>query len=153
MNRFVKSLVLGSAVAATSLAALPQAEAGDWRHRRDHARIHRHHDAGALVAAGVVGLAVGALIASANEPPLYRDPIYDPVVQPRPYRNYYRPRDYSDYYEVRDYGDGYSDGYRYAAEPWTAAWYDWCESRYRSFDAGTGTYRGYDGRDHFCVAN
>ncbi len=36
--------------------------------------------------------------------------------------------------------------------PWTPAWYNWCESSYRSFNPRTGTFRGYDGRDHFCVA-
>ncbi|MEL6920347.1 MAG: BA14K family protein [Pseudomonadota bacterium] len=36
-------------------------------------------------------------------------------------------------------------------EPWTPGWRAWCQQRYRSFNASTGTYRGYDGYDHFCV--
>ncbi|ENR10356.1 hypothetical protein C068_01349 [Brucella sp. UK38/05] len=32
-------------------------------------------------------------------------------------------------------------------------WYQYCSGRYRSFNPKTGTYRGYDGRDHFCTAN
>ena len=43
-------------------------------------------------------------------------------------------------------------GGAYSLEPWSAAWYDYCEARYRSFDPDTGTYTGYDGRTRFCVA-
>lgn len=35
-------------------------------------------------------------------------------------------------------------------EPWSRAWLDACKSRYRSFNPETGTFRGYDGLDHFC---
>lgn len=35
-------------------------------------------------------------------------------------------------------------------EPWTDEWFDWCTSRYRSFNARTGTYTGYDGVKYFC---
>uniref|UniRef100_UPI001866F2D3 BA14K family protein n=1 Tax=Oricola nitratireducens TaxID=2775868 RepID=UPI001866F2D3 len=41
--------------------------------------------------------------------------------------------------------------YESTLEPWTPEWYDWCDRRYRSFNGQTGTFRGYDGRDHFCV--
>nr|WP_321444079.1 BA14K family protein [uncultured Cohaesibacter sp.] len=34
--------------------------------------------------------------------------------------------------------------------PWSAAWYDNCSARYRSFNPHTGYYIGYDGRRHFC---
>jgi len=37
--------------------------------------------------------------------------------------------------------------------PWSPGWYRYCDKKYRSFNASTGTYRGYDGRDHFCVVN
>lgn len=35
-------------------------------------------------------------------------------------------------------------------EPWSRAWLEACRERYRSFDQRTGTFRGYDGNDHFC---
>ena len=35
-------------------------------------------------------------------------------------------------------------------EPWSRAWLDACKARYRSFNPETGTFRGYDGLDHFC---
>lgn len=36
-------------------------------------------------------------------------------------------------------------------QPWSQSWMRYCSNKYRSFNASTGTYRGYDGRDHFCV--
>jgi hypothetical protein len=31
-----------------------------------------------------------------------------------------------------------------------AGWYEYCSSKYRSFNANTGTYTGYDGLTHYC---
>ncbi|MBS3650896.1 BA14K family protein [Pseudaminobacter sp. 19-2017] len=136
MNRLLKSAVLGLAVTATSLSALTAAEAGDrWR------RHHHHRGSGDLVAAGVLGAAVGALAAGVAttsrveyyEPvPVYRDP--------PPRRVYVAPAPRVVYAEG-------------ALEPWTPSWYEYCESRYRSFNPRTGTFVGYDGERRFCVAN
>lgn len=145
MNRLLKSAVLGFAVAATTLSTLPAAQAGDgWR------RHHHRYDSGDMVAAGVLGLAVGALaagVATAPEPdyyepvPVYREPVYrEPV-----YRE--RVRVYREVQPARDY-------YAYGGlEPWSPEWYDYCSSRYRSFNPRTGTFTGYDGVRHFCQAN
>ena len=38
----------------------------------------------------------------------------------------------------------------YGPQPWTGEWYEYCRARYRSFDANTGYFVGYDGRYHFC---
>ena len=35
-------------------------------------------------------------------------------------------------------------------QPWTPAWFAWCQSRFRTFDPRTGYYTGYDLRPHFC---
>lgn len=35
-------------------------------------------------------------------------------------------------------------------EPWSAEWMDYCNSTYRSFDAHTGYFMGFDGVPHFC---
>lgn len=35
-------------------------------------------------------------------------------------------------------------------EPWTPEWYDYCASRYRSFNARTGYFTTYSGRKKFC---
>ncbi|AEH86787.1 MULTISPECIES: BA14K family protein [Mesorhizobium] len=142
MNRIFKTAVLSTAVAATMLAALPAANARDWRH-------HGHHGNGDAIAAGVLGLAAGALIGGAlanDRPPPDADRYYDDgyydrdvVVRPAPVRRYYaEPRVV------------YADRY---AEPWTRDWYEYCSDRYRSFNSRTGTFTGNDGEQHFCTAN
>jgi len=147
MNRIFKTAVLSAAMAATMLVALPAANADEWRH-------HRHHGNGDAVAAGVLGLAAGALIGGAlanDRPPpdanryyddgYYNDGYYDRDVRvrPAPVRRYYvEPRVV------------YADRY---AEPWTRDWYEYCSDRYRSFNSRTGTFTGNDGEQHFCTAN
>ncbi len=153
MNRLLKSAVLGLAVTATTLSALPAAQAGDgWRHR------HYRYDSGDVVAAGVLGLAVGALAGAAtatrpdyygyyDEPvPVYREPVYgERLYREGPVRVYRevrpRPRPVRDYYVAS------------GLEPWSPEWYDYCSQRYRSFNPRTGTFTGYDGLKHFCQAN
>jgi hypothetical protein len=136
MNRVLRTAVAATAVASTTFAALPAAHADDWRW---HHHSSHHGDA---VAAGVLGLAAGALIggALANDNPPPPEPYYDGyyvqrrvvVPRPAPVRQYYA---YSGF------------------EPWTPAWYRYCSNRYQSFDARTGTFTGFDGQQLFCVAN
>jgi hypothetical protein len=95
MNKLLTKAVLGTTLAATALTAAAPAEA-----QRYH-RWHRGGDStGAAIAGGIVGLALGAAIASsAND----RDRDY-----------YYRSRgyrvDYDDYY-YRERGYYPPDGY------------------------------------------
>lgn len=138
MNRIFKTIILSAAVAATTLSALPAAEAGErWR------RYDRHHsnNGGEILAAGALGLMAGALIAgSANRPqPVYDYDYYEPRQQPR---TYYRPAPQPVYARGG-----------YAMEPWTPEWYRYCSDRYRSFKPRSGTFTGYDGVERFCVAN
>lgn len=103
-----------------------------YRGRHDGYRRHRgNNDA---LAAGVLGLGVGALIGGAlasdnrrsydvNEGPVYREaPRYRaaPVYRPVPV---------------------YRGGYNHV---------DACFARYRSYDARSDTYVGYDGNAHRC---
>ncbi|WP_027058549.1 BA14K family protein [Mesorhizobium loti] len=141
MNRIFKTAVLSAAVAGTMLAALPAANADDWGH-------HRRHHNGDAIAAGVLGLAAGALIGGAlanDQPPPYADRYYndgydrDVVVRPAPVRRYYAEPQVV-----------YADRY---AEPWTRDWYNYCSDRYRTFNSRTGTFTGNDGEQHFCTAN
>ncbi|PRD45259.1 BA14K family protein [Phyllobacterium phragmitis] len=155
MNRIVKAAILATASVAAVIApiSMTTASAGDWGHRggwghhrhgwdRPHYR-HRNRSGDAL-AAGAIGLAAGALIGSALSQPRY---VEEPrvIYQPRPAYNggYYpaAPRRVVTYQR--------SGGF----EPWTREWYRYCADRYRSFNPQTGTYRGYDGADHFCTAN
>ncbi|MCO6387660.1 BA14K family protein [Aliihoeflea sp. 40Bstr573] len=140
MNRIVKTAAVSALVAVTALTAALPANAGErWRHRD-------RGNGGDVVAAGVLGLAAGALIAgSANNRPVYGERYYDGGYAPRPV--YQRP--------VRVYEERrpvYVE--RYATfEPWTRDWYRYCSDRYRSFDPDTGTFVGYDGVRRFCEAN
>ena len=83
MNRFFKTAILSAAVAATTLATLPAANAGDryWRNNGRH--YHNHHsDGGDLAVAGILGLAAGALVVGLASQPA---PVYDnPYRQPDP---------------------------------------------------------------------
>ncbi len=144
MHRFLKTAIFSAAVAATTLATLPAANAGDqWRR---HQHQDRRSDHGDLALAGILGLAAGALVVglAAQSAP----PVANPYRHPRP-----RPdRDYPIAY-VEEPPVVYADDYASAMEPWTAEWYDYCADRYRSFNARTGTFNGYDGQKHFCIAN
>lgn len=154
MNRLAKIAVLGMATVATVIAPLSQASAD---HRRQHS-IYRGND-DALIA-GVIGLAAGAIIlgsiADANrvrpahrvyDEPFYDDPDY---VEP----DYYppQPRAHITRRPVRQPHVIQYDEYADNVEPWSRDWYRYCANRYRSFNPDTGTYRGHDGRDHFCTA-
>lgn len=160
MNKFIKAAVLATATLATVSAPITMAVADSRDYRRGHNKHwsrpapayqgwnrpgrgrpiykHKHRRSnGDALAAGVIGLAAGALIAGALSQPsqptyIAPEPGYNPPV------NYYPAP---------------PANYKGSAQPWTKAWYNYCTSKFRSFNPQTGTYRGYDGQDHFCVAN
>jgi hypothetical protein len=141
MNGIAKVAIMAAALGATTLATLPAANAGDWRWRHHHSYHGSHH--GDAVVAGIAGLAAGALIGGAlSQPP---PPRYD-------YYDYDRPR-YVVRREVVVRRAPVREYYAGGIEPWTRGWYEYCSDRYRSFNARTGTFTGYDGDQHFCVAN
>ncbi|MEM9278506.1 MAG: BA14K family protein [Pseudomonadota bacterium] len=129
-------------------------------HYKKHKRKKRSN--GDLVAAGIIGLAVGAIIASESSKRKNHQPAYQ---YNDPYRGSYSggyngggqhiPLDEYDSSSYSSQGEPnvitYNDDV--SLEPWTPGWQRWCQNRFRSFNAQTGTYRGYDGRDHFCVPN
>lgn len=112
----------------------------NWKHNsyRGHGkqrhgyRNHRNNDA---VTLGIIGLGVGAIIGGA-----IANSHNNPRVIHRPAPN------------VRHYGQPRVVHGGGSFEPWTKSWFRYCSNKYRSFNASTGTFRGYDGRDHFCVA-
>ncbi|MHC5307853.1 BA14K family protein [Bartonella sp. LJL80] len=148
MNKFTKMAVLSTVAAATLIAPIVGASARDRYYDRwdgpryyDH---HRHHRGnGNAVAAGVVGLAAGAIIGSALSQPAQPQVIYQAPPPPPP----------AYYPAAPAYYPPAPAAYRPVYQPWTPAWHQYCSSKYRSFNPQTGTYRGYDGMDHFCNAN
>ncbi|KAB2685365.1 MULTISPECIES: BA14K family protein [Brucella/Ochrobactrum group] len=151
MNRFAKTAILAAASLAAVAAPLATASADSWGRPgwdrggwdRPYYR-ERHRDHSDAVAAGVIGLAAGALLGSALSQP--SQPTY---VQPAPV--YAPPPPPPAYYPAAPVRQ--ATYYRAGYEPWSRGWYQYCSDRYRSFNPNTGTYRGYDGRDHFCSAN
>lgn len=154
MNRFAKIAVLGLASAASVIAPLSQASAGErWRHHNDDALV-----------AGVIGLAAGAIIIgaladqshrrTAYNQPIYDDPDFDGPVYAEPDDGYFPPQPHPHIVRppVRQPHVIQYDDYADNVEPWSRDWYRYCANRYRSFNPDTGTFRGNDGRDHFCNA-
>lgn len=131
MKKFI-SAALAVVMAATSTVAL--AGSAEARHRDRHYgynnyhynhnyyRRHHHHNNDA-VAAGILGLALGAIIVGTAQ------------------NNYARRNTYvrRDYYA----GDGYARDARWEH-------IRRCEARYRSYDRRTDTFIGRDGREYYC---
>ena len=157
MNMIAKKLSITLLTAVTAFAPLTStaahAESGAWqqenryegkgwrdnyrqRHHggerkyRGHRGRDRHDDNKDAIVLGIIGLGaaaiIGGAIANSNNNPRV---IYQQPTAPR------------------------AASGRGSYEPWNQSWFRYCSNKYRSFNAATGTYRGYDGRDHFCVAN
>lgn len=164
----LKSFIAACAVSATALTPMASAPAaadgynhgksfhdGENRHEgscfiRDGRRycgngyrphnsyVYRkhHRDDGDAAAAAIIGLAGAAILfgALSNANP----PVREYRVAPNPYPPAPARGPNVITYESR-------------LQPWSPGWYRWCDARYRSFNPQTGTFRGYDGLDHFCV--
>jgi U5 snRNP spliceosome subunit len=143
MTKFARYALLSVALATAAVSAASPAAAGG--------RHHRHDDR--AIALGIVGLATGVAVGAAIanqpryvEPGYYDEPAYMPPPPP-PAPAYYPPHRpaYVNEYPAAPVAGG-------IIEPWTPEWYDYCAARYRSFSPSNGTYVGYDGRSHFCIA-
>ncbi len=136
MNKVSKFIAISCAATVAALAVGSGASAQEW-HRR-----HYHHGGGDALAAGVAGLAVGVIAGAAlASPPPPRRYYYDD--------GYYAPRRV--YYRPAYVYDEAPPVYRPSLQPWSRSWYNYCANRYRSFDPRSGTFIGYDGRQHFCA--
>lgn len=123
MTQLVRKAVLGLALAATAtIAAAPvQAQSYDRYDRYDR---HRGGDAGAAIAAGIVGLAIGAALSSGN------------------HGRYYTDRDYAYSYNYPQYRGGYYNNYPqyngyqlYNGYPqYNGYYYNYQDRRYRDED-------------------
>jgi hypothetical protein len=60
----IAAITFGGAVAATALPAEAQSRGGHYRQDYRNGRHHDNNDAGVAIAAGVVGLALGAALSS-----------------------------------------------------------------------------------------
>ncbi|MEM8542239.1 MAG: BA14K family protein [Pseudomonadota bacterium] len=110
------------------------------RHVYRHGSNHNSNVAGAAVLGIIGGALIGSAIANSNNQPRYVAPrqTYNPNRYPQAPRPSYQK------HRVVTHGG--------SLEPWSRGWYQYCDAKYRSFNPQKGTYRGYDGLDHFCVA-
>lgn len=113
---------------------------GQWRVQR-HGSNDGANVAGAAVLGIIGGALIGSAIANSKNQPRYVAPrqTYNPNHFPQAPRRVYKQQ------KVVTYDGG-------SLEPWSRGWYQYCDAKYRSFNPQKGTYRGYDGLDHFCVA-
>jgi hypothetical protein len=132
----LKGIAVVSALTVGAMALATPAEAG-----RRHHRHHGNH--GGTAAAIVLGLGAAAIIAGSHR----RHNYYNYGHAPRyyaPRRSYYYSAPPRPYYGPTSYS-------RYAPAPWTPAWYNYCSSKYRSFDPRSGTFQPYNGPRRLCT--
>jgi len=135
----LKKAVLGTAVGAMALATTPADARGYYRH-------HHGDDAAVAIGAGILGLAVGAAIASGNNDRYY-DGYYNDGYYNYPYYNgyaYYTPG-YTTYYYPYTYP--YNNGYWYNGYRYDNGWF-YDRRGYRSYDRdGWNHHYGRHDRD------
>ncbi len=129
-NLSYKAVVAAAVIGTAALTVAAPAEAGRGYRGGNHYHHHYHRGGGGgdALAAGIIGLGVGAIIGSAMTP---REVYVAPPPPPR--RAYYGPASYG------------------GPQPWTSGWYRYCRSLHGpNFDANTGYYQGADGGVYFC---
>ncbi|WP_019222367.1 BA14K family protein [Bartonella rattaustraliani] len=122
-----------------------------------HVHVHKHsvtrNDSGDTLAAGLIGLAAGAILGNVLKKPKQPQIVYQPVPQNQyvyqqvPQTVYQQVPRNQVIYEVQS-----TTTYQQLQKPWTQSWLQYCKKKYRSFNPQTGTFRGFDGLDHFCYA-
>ncbi|EJF83981.1 hypothetical protein MCU_00649 [Bartonella elizabethae Re6043vi] len=127
------------------------------RKKTTHRHIHEHYvtrdNSGDALAAGILGLAAGAILGNVLKKPEQPQIIYQPVPQRQvvyqevPQVVYQKVPETQIIYESQS-----TATYQPLQQPWTRGWLQYCKKKYRSFNPQTGTFRGYDGQNHFCYA-
>ncbi|GAA5097475.1 BA14K family protein [Bartonella acomydis] len=122
-----------------------------------HRHIYEHNvnrnNSGDALAAGIIGLAAGAVLGNVLKQPKQPQIVYQAVPQNQiiyqevPQVVYQQVPQNQIIYEAQS-----TTVYQPLHQPWTRNWLQYCQKRYRSFNPRTGTFRGYDGLDHFCYA-
>ncbi|WP_273719803.1 MULTISPECIES: BA14K family protein [unclassified Bartonella] len=114
-----------------------------------HHHTHKHYgsrkNSGDALAAGILGLAAGAILSNIFKEPEQPQIIYQAPQQPQVI--YQTVPQNQVIYEVQS-----TTTYRPLQQSQTYNWLQYCKKKYRSFNPQTGTFRGSDGREHFCYA-
>ena len=128
MTSVLKKTIMGLGVAATLLATASPADAQYRRYNRGY----RHDNTGVAIGAGILGLGIGAAIASSNRSRYY-DPYYGGYSSygygySQPYYGGYSS--YGGGYYDPYYGNGYGYGYRCTTHrQWDPYWRRWVRVR------------------------
>lgn len=149
MKKIINSFVIAASIAAVSITSVSTAQAHKIHVKHYHQKhVQKQHNGNNAVVWGIIGLAAGAIIAGSANNNRHQRRVVTPQRQ-YPGVNHYpqAPRNKTYRQKPRYNQQAQQQGY----EPWSRGWYNYCDNRYRSFNPSTGTFRGYDGRDHFCV--
>lgn len=127
------------------------------RKKTTHHHIYEHHvtrdNSGDALAAGILGLAAGAILGNVLKKPEQPQIIYQPMPQRQVVYQEVPQEVYQQVPETQIIYESQSTAtYQPLQQPWTRGWLQYCKKKYRSFNPKTGTFRGYDGQDHFCYA-
>ncbi|KEC54657.1 BA14K family protein [Bartonella koehlerae] len=113
-------------------------------HRNVYERHVTRNNSGDALASGIIGFAAGTILGNVLKKPEQPEVIYQTV--PQNQIVYQEVPQNQVIYEVQ------STTYQPVQQPRTADWLQYCKKKYRSFNPKTGTFRGYDGLEHFCYA-
>ncbi|MEP9374012.1 BA14K family protein [Mesorhizobium sp. KR1-2] len=150
MNCFFRTAAVLAAVTATSLGCLPAA----------YAQEPVTSDGGPPFA-GVVGIQTGGVAFDlSGGSRYYQTPVVSPdysYIGPdveEPGFTYVPPLAFATTYSSVSFISPvpvHTNAAAVGLQPWSPQWYTYCQNRYRSFDPGSGTFTGYDGRKHLCA--
>ncbi len=139
--RFTKPIAAALALSVAALSFTGAAQAKNRYHN------YHHNNGGSAVAAGIFGFAAGALVSGALSQPryycgngYYSQPCRAPAYYYGPPPVVYQPA------PVYRAAPVYYD----RPQPWTPEWFAYCDERYKSFNARTGYFYGFDHQYHFC---
>ena len=138
--RFTKPIAAALALSVAALSFTGAAQAKNRYHN------YHHNNGGSAVAAGIFGFAAGALVSGAlSSRATIWQRVFSSPAGPPPTTTARRPSCTSP-----------APVYRAAPvccdrpQPWTPEWFAYCDERYKSFNARTGYFYGFDHRSRFC---
>ncbi|WP_455476446.1 BA14K family protein [Bartonella sp. B17] len=124
-----------------------------YTHTENHKHVvHNHHyinrnDSGDTLAAGIFGLAAGALIGNVLTKSKSPQVIYQVAPEPQRQVVYQTVPQAQVIYKTVP-----TETYQTVQQPLASNWLQYCKNKYRSFNEKTGTFKGYDGKEHICYA-
>ncbi len=136
MNRILTAAVAALTIAGSVAAVAGPAQAEPYRYYNRHKG--NNNDAGIAIAAGIVGLAIGAAVASSGSNKRNSSYYYDNGYQQQGYAGAYGNSYYGDGYQQPYYGGGYNNApYSYGQDRYAYA-PRVCTSRERVYDRYSG---------------